>query len=219
MIWHQQRKTVVDEIGKVPLTMGGKAGHMVKNILPAILAAFIQDIHIENIRAGLRMFAPSPEQTPGRMNLFHFRNFDLMIDYAHNVAGFGEISRFMKSVPAASKIGIISVPGDRRDQDICTIGQTVAETFSQVVIRHDKDLRGRTAREMEALLKEAIWSVKPNMKIAVVPDELGAIDYAVQHAPKGAFIFECADSVHQVLGYVKTLSEKDRQSKRSTKNS
>lgn len=82
VIWHEQRKIVVDEIVKVPLTMGGKAGHMVKNILPAMLAAFIQGVHIENIRAGLRMFAPSPEQAPGRMNLFHFRNFDLMIDYA-----------------------------------------------------------------------------------------------------------------------------------------
>lgn len=218
VLWHQQRKIVVDEVAKVPLTMGGKAGHMIKNILPAMLAAFIQGIHIENIRAGLRMFMPSPEQTPGRMNLFHFRNFDLMVDYAHNVAGFSEISQFMKSVPAASKIGIISVPGDRRDQDICTIGQTVAGAFSQIIIRHDKDLRGRTSAEIETLLKEAIWSIKPEMKIAVVPDELRAIDYAVQHAPKGAFIFECADSVHQVLSYVKTLSEKEKNQKKSAKN-
>lgn len=70
----------------------------------------------------------------------------------------------MKSVSAPSKIGIISVPGDRRDQDICNIGQTVAEAFNQVIIRHDKDLRGRTAKEIETLLKEAIWSVKPDME-------------------------------------------------------
>lgn len=216
VIWYQHDRIVVDEIAKVPLTMGGSAGHMVKNILPAILTAFIQGMHIENIRAALRMFVPSPEHTPGRMNLFRFRNFDLMIDYAHNVAGFGAVGQFMKSVPAVSKIGIISVPGDRRDQDVCAIGQTVAEAFSQIIIRHDKNLRGRSPGEIETLLKEAIWSVKPDMKIAVVPDELEAIDYAVEHAPKGAFIFECADSVHQVLSYVKSLSEKNRSQKKTT---
>src|SRR5690554_3579374 len=53
----------------IPLTYGGKAEFMIKNILPAILAANIQGISIEDTKMALETFIPSPTQTPGRLKI------------------------------------------------------------------------------------------------------------------------------------------------------
>jgi len=45
----------------------------------------------------LRIFVPSPEKTPGRMNLFSFPNYDVLVDYAHNPAGLMAIQNYLKS--------------------------------------------------------------------------------------------------------------------------
>jgi UDP-N-acetylmuramyl tripeptide synthase len=58
----------------VPLTYGGKAAFMIQNVLPAVLTGYIQGFAIEDIRVALETFIPSPGQTPGRLNMFEFRN-------------------------------------------------------------------------------------------------------------------------------------------------
>ncbi|NBP30094.1 MAG: cyanophycin synthetase, partial [Flavobacteriia bacterium] len=49
---------------EIPITYGGKAEFMIQNILPAIIAANIQGASIEDMKAGLSTFIPSPNQTP-----------------------------------------------------------------------------------------------------------------------------------------------------------
>ena len=68
---------------------------MMKNILPAILTATIRDFKPELIGSALKSFIPSPTVTPGRLNIFHFKNFELMIDYAHNTDGYKELKKFL----------------------------------------------------------------------------------------------------------------------------
>ena len=68
-------KMRVMRVEEIPLTYGGKAEFMIQNVLPAILAANIQGVSIEDMRAGLETFIPSPSQTPGRLNLFEFKRF------------------------------------------------------------------------------------------------------------------------------------------------
>jgi cyanophycin synthetase len=111
-------KIRVEKIVNIPLTFRGKAVFMVQNILPAVLTGFIRNFKIEDIRLALETFIPSPVQTPGRMNLFEFRKFSVMVDYAHNPAGFQAIARFLEKIEAKPKIGIIAGVGDRRDEDI-----------------------------------------------------------------------------------------------------
>jgi cyanophycin synthetase len=65
---------------EIPLTYGGKAEFMIQNVLPAVLAANIQGVSIEDMKAGLESFLPSPSQTPGRLNLFEFKDFTVLLD-------------------------------------------------------------------------------------------------------------------------------------------
>ena len=76
-------KIRVDKVINIPLTFSGKAVFMIQNILPAVIAGFVNGFKVEDIRLALETFIPSPTQTPGRMNMFQFKNFTVMVDYAH----------------------------------------------------------------------------------------------------------------------------------------
>lgn len=195
-------------VNRVPITYGGKAKFMIANVLPAIAAGFASGFTVEDIRSALISFIPSPEMTPGRMNLFEFAHCKLMLDYAHNASGFDAIQHYMEQVDAASKICIIGATGDRRDEDIRNQGRYAAGMFDEIIIRHDKDSRGRKNEELTALLLEGIRSVNTHPRVEVISDEAAAIEFAVTNAPHESFIFVCADHVKHSIELVRKLQDK-----------
>ena len=52
--------------------------------------------------------------TPGRMNVFQFKHFEVLVDFAHNPDGFEAISKYLEKVDAHPKVGLIAAAGDRR---------------------------------------------------------------------------------------------------------
>lgn len=204
-------KTVIIAIEEVPLTLNGKSNCMIQNILAAILAASASKIPLEVIRSGLKSFVPSPEMTPGRMNQFLFDGFKLIIDYAHNVGGFKELKKYLAKEKASVKTGIIAATGDRRDDDIIQLGQYAAEIFDEIIIRHDKDGRGRTNEEITRLLMIGMKKAKAHLQVTVISDEQEAIRYAAEHAKKDALVFVCSDDIQNSLSLLKNLKETEEQ--------
>ena len=189
-------------MNEVPLTMEGRAKCMIKNILPSILAASISDFDSKIIRKALQSFVPGPELTPGRMNIFKIQNFEVMIDYVHNTDGFKQLKEFMQQVTAETKVGIIGCAGDRRDEDIRTMGKYAAEIFDEIIIRHDEDGRGRTNDELTQLITEGIKSVSPEIEITVISNEIEALSYAIENAIKGSFIVCSSDEIQKSIEFV-----------------
>jgi cyanophycin synthetase len=179
------------------------------NIMPAVLAGYLRGFSVVDIKQALNTFIPSPAQTPGRMNLFQFKHFQVLADYAHNPAGFSVLKAYVDKVESPKKIGIIAGTGDRRDDDIRELGQIAASMFDEIIIRQDKHLRGRTVENIVELLKEGILSVKPNLKVTVILKELEAIDYAVKNAEPLAFIVICSDVVTDALAYIQKLKNEE----------
>ncbi len=202
-------KMRIMKVEHVPLTHGGKALFMIQNILPAIIAAHVQGISIEDTKAALETFNPSATQTPGRLNLFHFNNFDILLDYAHNPAGMRALQKFINNLDATIKVGIIAGIGDRREEDNNEIGSIAAEMFDEIIIRQDKHLRGKTEGELIRMLEDGIRMRDPNKKAVVIPSEKEAIRYAVNNAQKGSLIVLCSDVVPDALELVKALKEED----------
>ncbi len=202
-------KIRVEKIVNIPLTFRGKAVFMIQNILPAVLTGFIRNFKIEDIRLALETFIPSPVQTPGRMNMFEFKKFNVMVDYAHNPAGFQAIARFLEKIEAKPKIGIIAGVGDRRDEDILSLGTLAAKMFDEIIVRQDRNLRGRSEQEIIELMLKGIHAVDPSKKITVIPSEPEAIDYAFKNAKKGSFIIICSDVVPDALDQVMKYKEEE----------
>jgi len=193
----------------VPLTYGGKATFMIQNVLPAVIAGYLRGFSIDDLRVALESFIPSPSQTPGRLNLFKFKDFQILLDYAHNPAGMRALKQFTDNLEAKNRVGIIAGIGDRRLEDNNEMGSIAAEMFDEIIIRQDKHLRGKTEEELIEMLNDGIKMVDPNKKITVIPSEKEAILYAVKNAKKGTLIVLCSDVVPDALNLVQKLKEEE----------
>ncbi len=193
----------------IPLTYGGKAPFMIQNVLAAILAANVQGISIEDMKAALETFIPSAAQTPGRLNLFEFENFTILLDYAHNPAGMRALQQFTDNLDCTVKIGIIAGIGDRREEDNNEMGGIAAEMFDEIIIRQDKRLRGKTEEELIKMLNDGIKAKDPNKKTTIIPSEKEAITYAVKNAIKGSLIVLCSDVIPDALELVQKFKAQE----------
>ena len=204
-------KIRVLKVSEIPITYGGKALHNIMNTLPAVLATYLfKNISIEDIRTALSTFVPSPSQTPGRLNLFEFKHFKFLVDFAHNPAGLEFLCDFIKKMDGSPKVGIISGTGDRRDDDIRELGRISGRSFDEIIIRQDKHLRGRSAEEIVNLLVECIEETKTSdIPIKIIYNEKEAIMYAYDHAKPGSLITIMCDVVAEALDLIKSLKEQE----------
>ncbi len=204
-------KIRVEKVSEIPITFGGKATHNIMNTLPSVLASYLfKNIHVEDIRQALHTFIPSVSQTPGRLNLFEFKNFKFLADFAHNPAGLNLLCDFVNRLDATHKVGIISGTGDRRDDDIREIGRISAKNFDEIIIRQDKHLRGRTAEEIINLLVEGINECKiAEFPVTIIQKESEAIQYAYENAKPGSVITIMCDVIPDALAYIKRLKENE----------
>lgn len=201
-IYKNTYKIRIDRAKDVPLTFGGRATFNIQNVLAAVLAGYVSHFDIDDIKMALRTFIPSPSKTPGRMNLFQFPGFEVLVDYAHNAAGLKALGEFLKRTDAKLKVGIISGIGDRRDEDTIELGKMAAEFFDEIIIRQDRDLRGKTSEEINTLIKEGIFSVDPNKKVIEINNEMKAIAFSLENAKRGSFISIFTDDVTEAIKMV-----------------
>jgi cyanophycin synthetase len=201
-------KIRVEKAINIPLTFGGKATFNIQNILPTLIAGFIRNFKIEDMRIALQTFIPSPAQTPGRMNIFNFKNFQVMVDYAHNAAGFTAIADMLSKINA-KHVGIIAGVGDRRDEDTIGLGSVAAKMFDEVIIRQDKNLRGKTEQDIIDLMMRGITEVDANKKVTVIKKETEAIEFAIKNAARGSFITICSDVVPDALDQIMKMKEQE----------
>lgn len=196
----------------IPLTYEGKAVHNINNCLPAVLATYLfRDITIDDIRTGLQTFIPSESLTPGRLNFFQFKNFTMLADFAHNPHGLKLLCDFVSKLDYPTKIGVISGTGDRRDEDIRELGEISAQFFDEIIIRCDKNLRGRTAEDIIDLLQQGIRKVNPDLPTVIIPNEDQALDYIYENAKQGALYTIMCDVVARALDKIKELKKKEEE--------
>ncbi len=204
-------KIRIERATHVPLTMGGKAKFMIANVLAATLASYLWGFKTEDISLSLQTFIPSAAQTPGRMNIFEFRKFKVLIDFAHNPSGYLGVEDFLKSVVANKKIGIIAGVGDRRDEDIKECAKIAGRMFDHIIIRQEKYLRGRTEDEIINLILEGIAESGRQITYEIIPKETEAIKHAINSAEDGTFIIALSDVVTNAIEIVQEYLDKENE--------
>jgi cyanophycin synthetase len=194
-------------VREVPLMMGGAARFQRGNILAAIATAYVQGIRYDDIRAGLLSFFPSPALTPGRLNLMRVGRGRLLVDYAHNAASVAGLMELVTELDARRRIGVVTAPGDRRDEDIRELGRLAAR-LDHVIVKEDNDRRGREPGEITALVREGlIAGGLPEHEIEVVTDEMEAVDRVVALLDDRDIGVVLADDVPGVLEHLRPRSQ------------
>ena len=202
-------KMRVERATHVPLTLNGKAKFMIANTLAATLAGYLYGFKLDDIKLSLTTFIPGAAQTPGRMNIFDFKKFKVMVDFAHNPSGYRGVEEFLESVEATNKIGIIAGVGDRRDEDIIECASIAARMFNHIIIRQEKHLRGRTDQEIIDLILKGIQSVDKEVTYEIIPLEMDALDHAIKIASEGTFITALSDVITNAIAVVQQHLDKE----------
>jgi cyanophycin synthetase len=196
-------KVRVEKVTNIPLTFGGRAGFMIQNALAATLACFVHGVSIEDLRNGLSTFTAGMAQTPGRLNFVEIGDATVLMDYAHNPAGFSALIKFITKLSYKHRTVIINGTGDRRDDDIREMGRLSGENFERVIIRRGHYLRGRDEEEVYRLLQEGIKQSGKNPMVEIIPESKEAIGYALKHARKNELIVTLGDRVLEDMEIVK----------------
>ncbi|HVF38542.1 MAG TPA: cyanophycin synthetase [Gemmatimonadaceae bacterium] len=195
----------VTRVRDVPLMLGGAARFQRGNILAAILAAYVQGMRYDDICAGLQSFSPSTSSTPGRLNLTRVGSTRVLVDYAHNPAAIEGLLELVKELPARRRLGVITAPGDRRDEDIRLIGR-LCSGLDKVILKEDENRRGREPGAISALVAEGLIDAGMSEdQIELVPNELDAIARALSIADADDLVTVLADDVSGVVSFIDNL--------------
>jgi cyanophycin synthetase len=189
----------------VPLTIEGAARFQYGNILAAIAAAYVQGMRYEDIRSGLLSFFPSPTLTPGRLNLLRVRQGQVLVDYAHNPAAVEGLMDLVRRMRAHRRIGVITAPGDRRDEDLRGVGRRCAG-LDYVILKEDENRRGRQPGEISRVIGEGLADagIGPGL-VETVYSEREAVAHAVDQMSDGDLVVVLVDDVPAVLEQLRPL--------------
>ena len=202
-------KIRVEKATHIPLTFNGSVGFMIQNVLAATLTTFLWGYKTEDIRMSLETFIPSAAQTPGRMNIFKFKDFKILVDFAHNPDGFNGIKAYLQTIEATEHVGIISGTGDRRDEDIIETARIAAQMFDKVIICQEKYLRGRKQQELIDLLIIGLKEIKPNIPIEINNNGEDVMKKVVKNAKSGSFITILSDTIDNAIHRVTYYLDKE----------
>ncbi|MEA2678066.1 MAG: cyanophycin synthetase, partial [Chloroflexota bacterium] len=200
----------------IPATFGGRARMNVANALAAAAAAWASGAHLHDIRQGLRTFTTSFFQAPGRLNEIEVDGYKVFLDYCHNVDGMRRLTEFVEAMahgkgatPGGRAIGMIGIPGDRRNEDHREYGRLAGHAFDAIVVREDKNLRGRPIGESAALVLEGIQQAqkeKGRVKDAtIVTNEQEATAATMRMAVPSDLVVLCSDDISAV--YRRVMAE------------
>jgi len=190
----------------VPLMLGGAARFQAQNVLAAIATAYVQGMRYDDIRAGLLSFFPSATLTPGRLNVIRVGRGRLVLDYAHNPAAVAGLMDFVHALEARRRIGVVTGPGDRRDEDLRTLGR-LASGLDHVIVKEDEDRRGRAEGAISQIIADGLREGGlPDERIEFIFDELAAIERAIDMLDEGDVAVALLDDVSGVLDHVRRVA-------------
>jgi cyanophycin synthetase len=218
MVIKEGRRTMpIAWVHTLPATFEGRARMMVQNAMAAAAAAHAAGAHLHDIRQGLRSFSTSIYQAPGRLNLFDLEGVKVIIDYAHNAAGLERLGDFVERMTADAPAGgrpgeaswtanlrlaVVATAGDRRDDDMRELGRVAARYFDDLIIREDRNPRGRTRGETAALILEGVYEgMAAGARVGsveVVVDEMDATRKALDRSRPGDLVVLCVDYATEV---------------------
>jgi cyanophycin synthetase len=227
----------------IPATFGGRARMNVANALAAAAAAWAAGAHMHDIRQGLRTFTTSFFQAPGRLNEIEVAGFKVILDYCHNVDGMRRLAEFvellMRPTPEEKRrrgrarqvgspqvggngagggggraIGVIGIPGDRRDEDQREYGRLAAYAFDRIIVREDANLRGREPGEAAGNVLAGVEEAQANgarcRQAEAVLVELEAVRAVLREAQQGDLAMMCVDDAATVYREVMAAGRSGR---------
>jgi cyanophycin synthetase len=176
---------------EIPATIEGLARFNVANALAATAMTHALGVELPVIRAALLGFESSFAANPGRLNIHDGHGFRVLMDYAHNPAGLAALAELVQGLRPRFRraIGVVSTPGDRRDEEMHELGRIAATMLDEIILRELPDRRGRQPGEvMRRIADGARFAGVPEERLREIADEGAAMDAALRMARPGDLV-------------------------------
>uniref|UniRef100_UPI0040563522 cyanophycin synthetase n=1 Tax=Candidatus Electrothrix sp. TaxID=2170559 RepID=UPI0040563522 len=207
IIRNSELDIIICELEKIPITFGGIVDFNISNALAAVGALHGLHLPIEQIRNGIMTFHSSANQNPGRMNLFDFQKFKVLVDYGHNQESAQAMVKLLPRISQGRKVALCHGTGSRTDEQIIEYGTALALVFDYIVLA-DLDPRNRPLGETVGLVRKGLLQGGFNEEhIEIVPDAIitdprKAVDCLFAQAEPGDLLVIHPDELEPVLSQV-----------------
>lgn len=198
---NNNKQYTVISIDKLPISYNGLLTYNIENAMAACAALVGMKIDYCMIRKGFADFK-SYENNKGRFNVFEYYERKIILDYGHNIEGYRSVLSCLNKIKTNKLIGVIGIPGDRQDSVASEISKICCENLDEIIIKEDKDTRGRAVGEMSQLLKKSILKNDGNRKIKVYLDEVNALEYAIRISKKDDIIVVFYENISSLIDFI-----------------
>jgi len=204
--------TEITRVEAVPVAFGGAARHNVANALAAIGMASAIGIPAEAMATGLRRVGNSPEDNPGRANLFERDGVRVLLDYAHNPHGLTALLDIARTFPAERRLLVLGQAGDRDDEALRDFVRAALPFHpDRIVVKELPEmLRGRQPGEVPTILEDELRRLGiPPERIERAGSELEGVQKALAEARPGDLVVLLVHTQREeVLGVIREWVDK-----------
>ncbi len=193
---------VVCTLEEIPISFNGIIDFNISNALAAIGALYGLNLPLEQIRNGIMTFYPSASQNPGRMNLFDFPKYKVLVDYGHNADSVRALAKLLPLLSKGRKIALCHGTGSRTNEQIVEYGNALAQIYDYIVLA-DYDPRQRPFGETPKLVYQGLIEAgfyEGHIEIFPYPDK--AVDYAFSKVIDGDILVIQPDELEPVMSQV-----------------
>lgn len=211
---NNHRKYLIMSIDELPISYNGILTYNIENAMAACAALVGLNIDYCMISKGFSDFMPC-DDNEGRFNMFEYYGRKVILDYGHNIEGYKAVLSCINKLKIKNRlIGVVGVPGDRQDNVIKEIGEICCEYLDEIIIKEDKDRRGRSIGEVSQLLKISMLKNSNKKNVKVYLDEVDALEYAIKISKKDDIIIVFYENIEPLLNYINN-NEQERINKMS----
>lgn len=192
-------------VDEIPITLGGAALYNVYNALGAVALGYALGLDRDSISRGLRALHGTPEDNPGRGNLFEVNGVRVFVDFAHNPSGMQAIVEMANRLEAQRRLVVLGQAGDRDDESIRALASAawVAGIDHVIVKEMPRYLRGREPGEVTALIADELRHAgAPEGAVEVASSELEAVKRALEWARPGDLLLLLLQEREEALAYL-----------------
>jgi cyanophycin synthetase len=183
-------------VESMPVAFGGRARFNIANSLAAAAALMASGFTNMQIATGLSTFVSNGRTNPLRTNMFDIRGVTVIVDYAHNPAAYKAMAEMARALLPGQLVGIVTAPGDRRDEDLREVGRVCGARFDELVV-YESQSRGRAVGEAVDLILDGAEEMAGMSDTLHRVIEVGE---AIRHGlglcrPGDVLVFACGSSL------------------------
>ena len=186
----------------MPITLGGVLQFNIENAMAACAGLVGLGMDYCMITKGFKTFKLNQDHNSGRFNVYDLDGVKIILDYGHNIEGYKAIFSAINKMKNNKVIGVIGMPGDRRDETVVSIGELCSQYLDIILIKEDKDRRGRRKGEMAKLLESGVRKGVNNKSYRVRLDEIDALKEAINISNTGDIIIVFYEELQPLIDII-----------------